>query len=56
MSMLTVRECSSIEILRIELKGEAAPLLAPGTHVIFPADAEPATKDKKRSENASRFA
>jgi hypothetical protein len=57
MSMLTVRECSSIEILRTQLKGDVALVLAPGTHVIFPADAEePAARDSKRSGNASRFA
>ncbi|WP_260590560.1 hypothetical protein [Variovorax sp. DXTD-1] len=55
--MLTVRECSSIEILRIELRDEVVPLFAPGMQVIFPAQAEPAAKDnKKRSGNASLFA
>jgi hypothetical protein len=57
MSMLTVRECSSMEIRRTQLKGDVAPVPAPGTHVIFPADAEEhAARDSKRSGNASRFA
>ncbi|MCR8956979.1 hypothetical protein M0765_004270 [Variovorax sp. S2] len=56
-SMLTVRECSSIEILRIELRDEAVPLFAPGMQVIFPAQTEPVAKDsKKRSGSASLFA
>jgi hypothetical protein len=55
--MLTVRECSSIEILRIELRDEVVPLFAPGMQVIFPAQTEPVAKDsKKRSGNASLFA
>lgn len=55
--MLTVRECSSIEILRIELRGDAVPLFAPGMQVIFPAQVEPAAENsKKRSGKASLFA
>lgn len=55
--MLTVRECSSIEILRIELSDETVPLFAPGMQVIFPAQTEPVAEDTKtRSGNASLFA
>jgi hypothetical protein len=56
--MLTVRECSSIEILRIGLKGDPAALFALGTHVIFPAQTAglAAKKSEKTNGNASVFA
>src|SRR5215216_5834705 len=55
-SRLTVRECSSIEILRTQLNGDAGPLLAPGMQVMVPADAAPAAEDNTKNWSASRFA
>ncbi|WP_234974840.1 hypothetical protein [Variovorax paradoxus] len=53
MSMLTVRECSSIEILRIQLNEPAAPP-GLGTHAMVPANAEPAAEISNSSWHAQR--
>jgi len=44
--MLTVRECSSIEILRIQGAGPA--LLEAGAHTIVPAAHDPAAAARSR--------
>ncbi|MDQ0072049.1 hypothetical protein J2W34_003850 [Variovorax boronicumulans] len=53
MSMLTVRECSSIDILRIQLNEPGAPP-GLGTHAMVPENAEPAAESSNSSWHAHR--
>lgn len=53
MSMLTVRECSSMAILRIQLNGPAPPP-GLGTHAMVPADTGLTTENSRSSWHASR--